>query len=53
LYQSQAANANAFFDVTEGGNPDSCCGGYKCGTGFDFVTGLGTPSYRDLKTMLP
>ena len=34
--------------------PDGCCvHGFRCTTGWDAVTGLGTPNYRQLKAMLP
>lgn len=49
IYQTQAAHPETFFDVTRGDNFDSCCiGGYSCEPGWDPVTGLGTPNFREL-----
>ena len=54
LYQTAAASASAFFDVTQGNNADGCCiHGFRCTQGWDAVTGLGTPNYSVLKAMLP
>jgi hypothetical protein len=49
LYQTAASTPDAFFDVTIGNNPDSCCTtGFSCAPGWDAVTGLGTPNYQVL-----
>jgi tripeptidyl-peptidase-1 len=54
LYQSAAASSSAFFDVVQGNNADGCCiHGFRATQGWDAVTGLGTPNYRQLKAMLP
>jgi tripeptidyl-peptidase-1 len=54
LYQTGASVTDAFFDVTVGSNPDSCCTtGFSCAPGWDAVTGLGTPNYKILKQNLP
>jgi len=58
IYQTAAANPNAFFDVTVGNNEVSgCCtgtqlGGFDCATGYDPVTGVGTPNYAVLATLV-
>jgi len=53
LYQAWET-PGAFYDVTSGDNGDSCCGsGFQCVTGYDPVTGLGTPNYPVLKSLLP
>ncbi len=54
LYQSAARSSQAFYDVTQGNNAHGCCvHGFPATTGWDAVTGLGTPNYRQLKSMLP
>jgi tripeptidyl-peptidase-1 len=51
-------NGNAFFDVTEGDNKNTrCCvsganDGFECTPGWDPVTGLGTPNFEVLKTLV-
>lgn len=44
LYQ----NADALNDITQGNNKHSCCPGFQCTTGWDAVTGLGTPDFQKL-----
>ncbi|KAH9921038.1 family S53 protease-like protein [Fomitopsis serialis] len=43
-------NADAFNDVTSGDNPGCSTNGFTATTGWDPVTGLGTPNYSALKT---
>jgi len=52
LYSIQAKNA--FFDVTVGNNRHGCCGltGFKAAPGWDPVTGLGTPNFDVLRTLV-
>lgn len=53
LYQVATSNPNAFFDVTEGENASGCCHkGFPATKGWDPVTGLGTPNYKVLKTLV-
>jgi len=53
IYQVAASTPTAFFDVTVGSNPDGCCfKGFPCEVGWDPVTGVGTPNYEVLKTLL-
>jgi len=58
IYQTAASNPNAFFDVTVGDNiVAGCCrsaklGGFECATGWDPVTGVGTPNYAVLSTLV-
>jgi len=53
LYQTAAENPTAFFDVTQGTNQDGCCHvGFSAAPGWDPVTGLGTPNYKVLKTLV-
>jgi tripeptidyl-peptidase-1 len=58
LYQIASSNPTAFFDVTEGDNKNTnCCrsgslDGFLCSAGWDPVTGLGTPNYEVLKTLV-
>jgi tripeptidyl-peptidase-1 len=57
VYQS-AQTKGAFFDVTQGDNKTPrCCrsgalGGFECAKGWDPVTGVGTPNYAVLKTLV-
>jgi len=55
IYQTFANDSTAFFDVTNGNNyvPD-CCGngGFDCAVGWDAATGVGTPNFAVLKTMV-
>jgi len=51
LYQiaaNPAKYANDFFDVTLGNNQTSSIPGYSASTGWDAVTGLGTPNVANL-----
>jgi tripeptidyl-peptidase-1 len=58
IYQTAAMNPSAFFDVTQGDNSSpGCCrsgdlGGFDCATGYDPVTGVGTPNYAVLSTLV-
>jgi tripeptidyl-peptidase-1 len=53
LYKTQASNSDAFFDVTVGDNQYGCClDGFQCAKGWDPVSGLGTPNYRVLATLV-
>jgi len=56
IYQTFAANPTAFFDVTVGNNIWPCCktgtSGYDCQVGYDPVTGVGTPNYEVLATLV-
>lgn len=58
LYQTSSAHPDAFFDVTIGDNENSLCcrsggiGGFECAAGWDPVTGLGTPNFAVLKTIV-
>jgi tripeptidyl-peptidase-1 len=51
-------NAQAFFDVTQGDNKGTqCCrsaanDGFNCAPGWDPVTGLGTPNFQVLATLV-
>jgi len=40
--------ANDFYDVTTGNNQTSSIPGYSASTGWDAVTGLGTPNAANL-----
>jgi tripeptidyl-peptidase-1 len=58
IYKTAAKNPTAFFDVTVGNNVSpGCCrsgklGGFDCAKGWDPVTGVGTPNYAVLKTLV-
>jgi tripeptidyl-peptidase-1 len=58
IYQTAASNPTAFFDVTVGDNfVSGCCssgkqGGFECATGWDPVTGVGTPNFAVLSTLV-
>jgi len=56
IYQTAASNANAYFDVTIGDNVvGKCCGengGFQCAPGWDPVTGVGTPNFAVLSTLV-
>ncbi|EIW76284.1 tripeptidyl peptidase A [Coniophora puteana RWD-64-598 SS2] len=45
------AGAGAFNDITSGNNPGCGTEGFSAGTGWDPVTGLGTPDFDKLKTV--
>jgi len=48
-----AKRQNIGFDVTEGNNKaDGCSTGFNAAPGYDCVTGLGTPTYDALKSLL-
>lgn len=44
------ANPGALNDITSGNNPGCNTDGFTAGTGWDAVTGLGSPNYAALKT---
>ena len=46
------ANPNAFLDVTTGDNPGCNTNGFPASSGWDPVTGLGTPNFGELKSLL-
>ena len=46
------AARNSFRDITSGTNDPAGQGSYVCGTGYDMVTGLGSPIGRDLAAQL-
>jgi len=54
IYQMAAAHPSAFHDITVGdnicteGGCTSTCKGFKCTTGWDPVTGWGTPVYTEM-----
>eukprot|EP01091_Cochliopodium_minus_P016838 TRINITY_DN642_c0_g1_i1.p1 TRINITY_DN642_c0_g1~~TRINITY_DN642_c0_g1_i1.p1 ORF type:complete len:566 (+),score=193.89 TRINITY_DN642_c0_g1_i1:23-1699(+) len=53
IYSYFASNSTAFYDVTIGDNPHSCClKGFSCQAGYDPVTGVGTPNYEVLKQLV-
>jgi len=57
LYQMAANHPAAFTDITVGDNTcteDGCnsCNGFYCSTGWDPVTGLGTPVYTEMLNYL-
>jgi tripeptidyl-peptidase-1 len=58
IYQTASANPMAFFDVTVGDNINAgCCrsgaeSGFECATGWDPVTGVGTPNFAVLSTLI-
>jgi tripeptidyl-peptidase-1 len=58
IYQTAAANPTAFFDVTVGDNINpGCCrsgeeSGFECAKGWDPVTGVGTPNFQVLSTLI-
>jgi len=55
IYQTAAANPTAFFDVTVGNNVVAGCGvngGFQCTPGWDPVTGVGTPNFAVLQTLV-
>jgi len=58
IYQTASANPTAFFDVTVGDNINAgCCrsgaeSGFECATGWDPVTGVGTPNFAVLSTLI-
>ncbi|EIM89476.1 family S53 protease [Stereum hirsutum FP-91666 SS1] len=46
------ANPQAFNDITSGNNPGCGTNGFSAGASWDPVTGLGSPDYNSLKTVL-
>jgi tripeptidyl-peptidase-1 len=58
IYSTAASNPNAFFDVTNGNNVNKqCCksgteSGFLCTKGYDPVTGVGTPNFAVLSTLV-
>jgi kumamolisin len=58
LYQANAKTsgqplgAAALKDITSGGNATAAAGGYKAGTGYDAVTGWGSPNGVNLMKLL-
>jgi tripeptidyl-peptidase-1 len=58
IYQTASANPTAFFDVTVGDNINAgCCrsgaeSGFECSMGWDPVTGVGTPNFAVLSTLI-
>jgi tripeptidyl-peptidase-1 len=57
IYQTAASSPSAFYDVTVGDNSvPSCCsagqGGFNCAKGWDPVTGVGTPNFAELSTLV-
>lgn len=53
IYQTAVKSQTAFYDVTQGNNAYTCCPGFYCAPGYDPVTGVGTPNYAALRTMMP
>merc|ERR1711869_145194 len=47
-------NADAFTDITKGSNAigENAASGWKCTEGWDAVTGLGTPKFTSLQTVV-
>merc|ERR1712139_49467 len=47
-------NADAFNDITQGSNAigENAASGWKCTEGWDAVTGLGTPQFTKLQTVV-
>jgi len=57
IYETASKTPGAFFDVTNGDNEvTSCCvsgqSGFLCAVGWDPVTGVGTPNYAVLSTLV-
>lgn len=53
IYSTFSSTPDAFYDVISGfANTDGCCEGFKPGSGWDAVTGVGTPNYAVLKTVV-
>jgi tripeptidyl-peptidase-1 len=44
------ANPQMFTDITDGSNPYECCEGFNAYSGWDPVTGMGTPIYSKMRT---
>jgi tripeptidyl-peptidase-1 len=49
---SASSYSQAYYDVTSGNNADSCCPGFPAFKGWDAVTGLGTPNFGFLSTLV-
>lgn len=52
IYNNPAAYASAFHDITVGNNSFAGVTGYNAGTGWDAVTGVGTPDVANLVAAL-
>eukprot|EP01094_Clydonella_sp_ATCC50884_P021856 TRINITY_DN48_c0_g1_i1.p2 TRINITY_DN48_c0_g1~~TRINITY_DN48_c0_g1_i1.p2 ORF type:complete len:573 (+),score=234.19 TRINITY_DN48_c0_g1_i1:107-1720(+) len=59
MYSLAGSNPTSFFDVTVGDNEQGCgtsCSpgidGFQCTAGYDAVSGMGTPNYAVLKTLV-
>jgi len=56
IYQTWAAHSDAFFDVVVGNNLLVCCqsqpSGFETAPGWDPVTGVGTPNFAVLSTLV-
>lgn len=53
IYQAAANYTDAFFDVTIGDNAHGCCiFGFHCAPGWDPVSGVGTPNFEVLATLV-
>jgi len=49
LYQTLAANPDAFIDIDKGENHNGCCKtGFKAAKGWDPITGVGVPNWPKL-----
>lgn len=51
LYKA-SAYSQAYYDVTAGNNYDSCCPGFNAYKGWDPITGLGTPNFDFLTSLV-
>jgi len=54
LYSTSIAEKDAFYDVTQGNNHYGCCGwtGFLATSGWDPVSGLGTPNFERLYSII-
>jgi len=58
IYQTASTTPGAFFDVTSGDNINSLCcksgaeSGFECAVGWDPVSGVGTPNFAVLSTLI-
>jgi len=46
------SNPSVFTDITDGNNPGCGTNGFYCAQGWDPVTGLGTPNFESLSTLV-